>query len=321
MNLQDLRITSYNVCYTKLLRLGLLHHRGPDHCGIVETRNCFFAHNRLSIIDLDTRSHQPLRHQNILLSFNGEIYNFKSLRDELDFPFESQGESEVLIAAYLKWGVDFVHHLRGMFAIALMDGDKLYLFRDRLGKKPLFYLHQNGSFAFASEIKALKPLLPQIRMNDDAMMGYLGFLAPTPPHTFYEGIFKLEAGWYLEFEAGHLTCKPYYDLLQMYRTPIVSETEALQFLETHLLEAISLRLEADVPMASLLSGGIDSALIAAVAKSQGRALQTFTLGYAEYGNYDERVITSYSIHYTKLYDRMIDTAADKINGTLIIFKW
>ncbi len=265
-----------------------LSHRGPDHCGIIEASEYFFAHNRLSIVDLDVRSHQPLRYQNILLSFNGEIYNFRELRNALDFPFETQSDSEVLIAAYLKWGVDFVQHLRGMFAIALMDGETLYLFRDRLGKKPLFYLHQNGSFAFASEIKGLKPLLSQIRMNDDALMGYLSFLAPTPPHTFYEGIFKLEAGWYLEFRSGRFTCKPYYDLLQRSGAAVTSEPEALALLEQNLFEAISMRLEADVPMASLLSGGIDSALIAAVAKRQGRQLQTFTLGYAEYGNYDER---------------------------------
>ena len=132
--------------------LSLLAHRGPDYCGVTQKTNLFFTHQRLSILDTHSRSHQPLKHENILLSFNGEIYNFKELKKELDFEFKTQSDSEVIIAAYLKWGVDFVNHLRGMFAIALLDGDTLYLFRDRLGKKPPFYLEQNGSFMFSSEI-------------------------------------------------------------------------------------------------------------------------------------------------------------------------
>ncbi|WP_226966445.1 hypothetical protein [Sulfurimonas sediminis] len=166
--------------------LSLLKHRGPDYCGIVQKKNLFFAHQRLSIVDSHHRSHQPRKHNNILLSFNGEIYNFKALKRELDFDFETESDSEVIIAAYLKWGVDFVQHLRGMFAIALMDGDTLYLFRDRLGKKPLFYL-QGDSFVFASEIKALKPFLSTCKLNDDALLSYLSFLAPTPPQYFLRG--------------------------------------------------------------------------------------------------------------------------------------
>jgi len=143
--------------------LSKLSHRGPDHCGIVQKPNLFFAHQRLSILDADKRSHQPLKYQNILLSFNGEIYNFKELRQELHFDFKTESDSEVIIAAYLKWGLEFVQHLRGMFAIALMDGDTLYLFRDRLGKKPLFFMYTKGTsslsltafdaaFRFSSEI-------------------------------------------------------------------------------------------------------------------------------------------------------------------------
>jgi asparagine synthase (glutamine-hydrolysing) len=120
--------------------LSLLTHRGPDFCGISQRENLFFAHQRLGIFDTSSRSHQPLKHENILLSFNGEIYNFKDLKQELqEFNFKTDSDSEVIIAAYLKWGVDFVSHLRGMFAIALLDNNTLYLFRDRLGKKPLFY--------------------------------------------------------------------------------------------------------------------------------------------------------------------------------------
>jgi len=188
--------------------LAKISHRGRDNCGIVQERNLFFSHQRLSILDTSSLSHQPLKHENILLSFNGEIYNFKELRAELssDFYFKTNSDSEVIIASYLKWGVDFVKYLRGMFAIALLDKDTLYIFRDRLGKKPLFYL-QSKSFIFASEIKALTPFLQKNELNEDALMSYLSFLAPTPPHTFFKGINKLAAGEYLKLESGKVEVK------------------------------------------------------------------------------------------------------------------
>ena len=271
--------------------LSLMHHRGPDFCGIVQERELFFAHNLLSIMDNSQNARQPLRHNDILLSFNGEIYNFLELKKELEF--NAGGESEVLIAAYLKWGVDFVQHLRGMFAIALKDGDTLYLFRDRLGKKPLFY-HQGESFIFASEIKAIVPFLKQKKLNNDALLSYLSFLAPTPPHTFYEGIYKLAAGEMLTCKENKVEVKRYYDILAPKGSLhdesnfIENEQSALKLLEENLLDSISTRLNASVEIASLLSGGIDSAFIAAISKKFGHNLHTFTLGYNEYQNYDER---------------------------------
>jgi asparagine synthase (glutamine-hydrolysing) len=274
--------------------LGSMAHRGPDHCGIVEEERLFFAHNRLSILDLDSRAHQPMRHNDILVSFNGEIYNHNALRDELDFPFQTGSDTEVIIAAYLRWGNAFVHHLVGMFAIALKDGDTLTLYRDRLGKKPLFYLHEGGTFAFASEIKGLTPLLQHKKMNEDALLSYLGFLAPTPPHTFFEGIGKLAMGEMLTYEAGKVTVERYYDLIDTPTCQITSEEEALTRIGTELERAITMRLESDVPMASLLSGGIDSALLAAHVKEHEAKLTTFTLGYSEYRNYDERANARYT---------------------------
>ncbi|NOR57433.1 MAG: asparagine synthase (glutamine-hydrolyzing) [Sulfurimonas sp.] len=269
--------------------LGLLSHRGPDYCGITQKNNLFFAHQRLSILDDNSRSHQPLKHKNILLSFNGEIYNFKELKRELasEFEFKTQSDSEVIIAAYLKWGVDFVLHLRGMFAIALMDRETLYLFRDRLGKKPLFFM-QNKSFIFASEIKALTPFLKKTEMNEDALMSYLSFLAPTPPFTFFKGINKLASGEYLVFKNGSYEVKRYFDLLDANPSIITDRDEALHTLESLLKESITMRLDADQPMASLLSGGIDSATINAYAKLLGVNLQTYTLGYKNFAKYDER---------------------------------
>jgi asparagine synthase (glutamine-hydrolysing) len=269
------------------MALEKLSHRGPDHCGVVQKRGLFFAHQRLSIQDTHSRSHQPLKHQDILLSFNGEIYNFKELKQQLKFDYQTESDSEIIIAAYLTWGVDFVQHLRGMFAIALLDGERLYLFRDRLGKKPLFYL-QNDSFFFASEIKAIVPFLKKKEMDEDALMSYLSFLAPTPPFTFFKGLKKLAAGEYLVYENEQLELKRYYDILQTAPNIINDKDEAITKLEAILEESLSLRLTADVPTAALLSGGIDSATINYYAKQQGLQIPTYTLGYEEFSKYDER---------------------------------
>ena len=310
--------------------LSRLTHRGPDYCGVIQKNNLFFAHQRLTILDSHSRSHQPLSHKDILLSFNGEIYNFKELKEELHYEFETQSDSEVIIAAYLKWGVDFVQHLRGMFAIALLDGDTLYLFRDRLGKKPLFYLHPKGtsslsltaksSFIFASEIKALTPFLNKTQMNEDALMSYLSFLAPTPPHTFYKGINKLAAGEFLTYKDGKTEVKRYFDLLDSKPNIITDRDEAIYSLEKLLDESISIRLNADVPMASLLSGGIDSATINAYALKNGIKLNTYTLGYKEFAKYDERENAALSADFLGLDNTQVEISQnDFINASHRVF--
>ena len=299
--------------------LSRLSHRGPDYCGVVQKNHLFFAHQRLTILDSHSRSHQPLSHKNILLSFNGEIYNFKELRAELNHEFQTQSDSEVIIAAYLKWGIDFVRHLRGMFAIALLDDDTLYLFRDRLGKKPLFYM-ESSSFIFASEIKALTPFLNKTEMNEDALMSYLSFLAPTPPHTFYKGINKLAAGEFLTYKNGKVEVKRYFDLLDAKPNIITDRDEAIYSLEKLLDESISMRLNADVPMASLLSGGIDSATINTYALKHGTKLNTYTIGYKEFAKYDERENARESADFLGLQNTQVEISQDDfINASDKVF--
>jgi len=304
--------------------LAKLSHRGPDHCGIVQKQKLFFAHQRLSILDTSAKAHQPLNFEKISLSFNGEIYNFKELKKELSssYEFKTSSDSEVIIAAYLKWGVEFVNHLRGMFAIALLDGDTLYLFRDRLGKKPLFYL-DGDSFIFASEIKALIPFLNKIEMDEDALLSYLSFLAPTPPFTFFKNIKKLGAGEYLTCRDKKLSIKKYFDILDTKPNIIKCRDEAVNKLEEKLKESIDLRLNSDVPMASLLSGGIDSATINFFAKLQGVNLQTYTLGYDGFSKYDERKNANNSAKYLGLTNKEVEInqndfidASDKVLDTL-----
>jgi asparagine synthase (glutamine-hydrolysing) len=269
--------------------LATLAHRGRDHCGIIEEDKLFLAHQRLSITDAHPRSNQPMRRGRLLLSFNGEIYNHKALREELgNHAWETQGDAEVVLAAYKQWGIACVSRFEGMFAFALIDGETLYLVRDRFGKKSLFYHQGDEGFVFASEIKAIKPFLKRVSLNEDAMLSYLSFLAPTPPHTFYEGICKLESGEWLRFERGTLTKHRYYDVCQSLHPLINNEADALEKIEEKLTRSLALRLDTSAPTAALLSGGIDSALLCALASVQGKKLHTFTLGYDEYGAYDER---------------------------------
>jgi len=269
--------------------LKTLQHRGRDYCGIVEEDSLFLAHQRLSITDVHTRSHQPMRRDKLLISFNGEIYNHVQLRERLSgLKWETASDTEVVLAAYERWGIQCIDYLEGMFAFALIDGDKCYLVRDRFGKKPLFYHQSNKAFIFASEIKALKPFLSSVQMNDEALHSYLSFLAPTPPHTFYKGIEKLESGEWLCAEHGKITKHRYYNLLDTPGSSITENSDALRRIEEELHRSIAMRLDTEAPIAALLSGGLDSAMICAVAARQGKKLPVFTLGYNEYDAYDER---------------------------------
>jgi asparagine synthase (glutamine-hydrolysing) len=278
-----------------------LSHRGRDHCGIVERNNLFLAHQRLSITDNHPRSHQPMGRGSVLISFNGEIYNHKNLRKQLNLHhWETHSDTEVILAAYERWGIGCVEQLEGMFAFALIDGEKCYLVRDRFGKKPLFYHHSQETFVFASEIKAIKPFLASVRLNDEALHSYLSFLAPTPPHTFYEGIEKLEGGEWLCYEHGTITKHRYYDLLNSPASMISDGDEALRRIEEELHLSVSMRLDTKAPMAALLSGGLDSAMICAIASAQGKKLPVFTLGYNEYGAYDERANAAITAKYLGL---------------------
>ncbi len=268
--------------------LASLSHRGPDFCGVEKTQELFFAHSRLSILDTHHRSNQPLKHENILVSFNGEIYNYKELRNKLDYTFQTNGDAEVILALYLKYGEEFVKYLRGMFAIAIYDGGRLLLYRDRLGKKPLFYTQTKNGFVFASELKGIRPFIERVKMNEEAMLSYLTYLAPTVPHTFYEGVYKLAPSEYLVYENQKIETKRYFDLLDAPANAITNENEALTKLESKLQESIELRLSSsDVAMATLLSGGIDSATINYYAKYFGKELLSFSLGFEEYKKYDE----------------------------------
>ncbi|WP_295053127.1 asparagine synthase (glutamine-hydrolyzing) [Sulfuricurvum sp.] len=297
--------------------LKTLQHRGRDYCGIVEDEKLFLAHQRLSITDTHSRSHQPMSRGRLRISFNGEIYNHKQLREQLDSSiWETSSDTEVVLAAYAKWGIECVNRFEGMFAFALIDGDKCYLVRDRFGKKPLFYHQSNDAFIFGSEIKAIKPFLSSVQMNNEALHSYLSFLAPAPPHTFYQGIEKLESGEWLYFEQGRITKHRYYNLLSVQASSIMDKAEALQRIEEELHRSIGTRLDTEVPIAALLSGGLDSAMICSIAASQGKKLPVFTLGYDEYDAYDERANAAVTARYLGLEHTEVIISRDDFHENL-----
>lgn len=266
-----------------------LSHRGPDAQGIWGEKEVLMGHTRLSIIDLDKRSNQPMVDERYALVFNGEIYNFEELKCEYALTCKTTSDTEVLIKLYEKLGHAMLSKLNGMFAFCLYDRktQELFMARDRFGKKPLYFSQSKGLMV-ASEIKAILTLLQSTPvMSMQGFESYFAFQSTLPPHTFFEGICKLEAGTYATYAKGVLTCKCYYEVGEKELLE-VGETEALAKIEALLLDAVQKRLVGDVEVASLLSGGIDSSLVSSIyAKASGKKIHTFSIGYDEYLHYDE----------------------------------
>jgi asparagine synthase (glutamine-hydrolysing) len=282
------------------------------------------GHRRLAILDLSSEGHQPMVSADgrFVLSFNGEIYNFRELRRDLEharYPFRSTSDTEVLLAAMCEWGIDrTLEAANGMFAIAVWDERErmLMLARDRAGEKPLYYGWIGDEFVFASELKALRAH-PRFEghLNRDVIPFYLAHGYVSSPDSIFQGIFKVPPGCKLTIRAtnGDRTAKPqaYWELDEVVeaalRDPLrVSEDEACAQLEELLCEAVSMRMEADVPLGAFLSGGVDSSLIVALMQAQSsRRVRTFTIGFHE-AEYDEaqfarRVAGHLETDHTDLY--------------------
>ncbi len=274
----------------------VLAHRGPDSWGLWVEAGVGLGHRRLSIIDLSTAANQPLWNEtgDIAVVFNGEIYNFQELQDFLrakGHTCRSRADSEVIVHAYEEFGEACVAHFRGMFAFALWDRPRRRLLaaRDRLGKKPFFYCHQPGFFAFASEIKAILALPEVAREMDHDSLGFFLSLNYTPaPYTLFRGIRQLEPGQYLLWEDDQLKIHSYWDLPVPPAVATISPDQALQEFTPIWQEAVRLRLISDVPVGAFLSGGLDSTAVVTTAAAlyPGR-LHTFSIGFGE-KSYDER---------------------------------
>ena len=285
-------------------------HRGPDGADawISPDGRVGLGHRRLSIIDLSPQASQPMCNEDgtLRVIFNGEIYNHAEIRAEL----ESRGghlwktdhsDTEVILHAFEEWGIESVRRFRGMFAIALWDGRKreLWLIRDRIGIKPLYYSVRNDRVSFASEIKAIlqDPAQPR-EVNEEALYHYLSFLITPAPQTLFQGIHKLPPGTYLRFcEDGTSFQSRYWDVWD-HTEPLVavSEDEIAERLLAELRTAVKLRKISDVPVGVFLSGGIDSSTNVALFSEgeDGPPVKTFSIGYdSDYKSYQNE------LHYAR----------------------
>ncbi|MDO8492461.1 MAG: asparagine synthase (glutamine-hydrolyzing) [bacterium] len=274
--------------------IGTIRHRGPDDLGIYYENDVGFSHARLSILDLSSRGHQPMWNdkKDIVIIFNGEIYNFKELKTEfvLDkkYQFQSETDTEAILHLYEKFGEECFQKLDGMFAIAIYDlkKNRLLLARDRIGEKPLYWGMFEKTFVFGSEMKAvLAHKLVKRELNLSALAQYLVREYVPTPNSIFKNIFKLEPAHYLIYEAGKVLKKSFWNI----ETKIsnIPFEEALDQLDQILEKSVKERLVADVPVGIFLSGGIDSSTIAYYAqKASGGKAKTFSIGFDE-KSYDE----------------------------------
>lgn len=270
--------------------------RGPDSGDYYIDRNIGLAHRRLSIIDLSTGD-QPMKidNGNIVIVYNGEVYNFQEIREELlglGCIFKTTSDTEIVAMAYKIFGIEgCLERLEGMFAFAIYDKNngKVYIARDRFGEKPLYYYQEDGIFYFASELKAFAPSLEHFKISKTAINLFLTLSYIPAPYTIYDGISKLLPGHYLEFDRkGTYTIRQYFeakeDIAQKDKTDYKTSINTLKEL---LFTSVKKRMVSDVPMGAFLSGGIDSSIVCCLmSKLSKEPVNTFSIGFDE-RDYDE----------------------------------
>jgi asparagine synthase (glutamine-hydrolysing) len=264
-----------------------LAHRGPDDIGFWSDGTTGLAHTRLAIIDLGSSKQPMASHGNRQhVVFNGEILNYQQLRAELPYPYRTNGDTEVLLALYQRLGPGGVTRLRGQFAYAIHDTEtgETHLWRDRLGILPLYYYFDGPVFAFASEIKALLPILPNVRVDEESLHAYLAHRSVPAPYTMIEGIRKVPQGHNLVVDAtGRLRTFRYWTLPARANPKPIPVADAVSRVREALDEAVREALVADVPVGAYLSGGVDSSLITALAARArgGTGLRTYSAGFGD----------------------------------------
>ena len=273
--------TNFNFEVDFLSVTNLMKNRGPDNTSIKQIKNIFLGHTRLSIIDLDDEANQPMIFDDIVIVFNGEIYNYDELKISEKLECKTGSDTEVLIRLYQKYDVEFLHLLNGAFSFCIYDmkKDRFFCARDRYGKKPFYYYVKENKFIFSSMIKPIIKLLGFTpKLNKVALSQYLQYFVPLSPNTFYTDINKLDAGSYLLYENGKLQSKKYYKI-KTYKK-ITDEETALKNIEELLFNSVEQRLKSDVEVGTLLSGGIDSSLISTIySQISTHQINTFSVGY------------------------------------------
>ncbi len=299
----------------------LIAHRGPDGHGFWSAPNqiCGLAHRRLAIIDLSPAGHQPMvAGDGTALVFNGEIYNYLELMAELKhgWDFRSSSDSETILAAYAKWGTDCLTHLRGMFAFALWDGSRLFAARDRFGIKPFYYAVVDGVLYFASEMKALLPLIPEIATDPDALAEYMTFQYTIGEQTLFKHIHTLLPGHALTVENGEVRVFRYWDVhydIDWDHTPVWFGEE----MRSRLTDSVNVHLRSDVPVGAYISGGIDSSLIGTLA---GREASSGKIGFhgkfTEFPGYDESAYAEAACRDSGIELHQIETTAEDFRNNI-----
>ncbi len=266
-----------------------MRHRGPDDSGVIIMQNDAYsiglAHRRLSILDLSEAGHQPMSSKDGLITvvFNGEIYNYNELKKELsDYNYISTCDTEIIIAAYLKWGIKAVNKFNGMFSIGIYDKriGRLYLCRDRIGKKPLYYWCDGNNIVFASELKPIMKSPGFVPIMNKKVIGKFLFYQYIPePQTIFENVYKVCPGEIVSFSRGIIKKDKYWNINGV--TKNIKYEDAKSQLKEMLLESCKMRMVADVPVGVFLSGGIDSSLVAALTQSIKGNIKTFSIGFNE----------------------------------------
>ncbi len=276
----------------------VLHHRGPDSGNVAffetDKANIGLGHRRLSILDVSSAGNQPMYSddENVVVILNGEVYNFKEIRQELitlGYSFHSDSDTEVIIKAYQQFGINSVNKFIGMFAYALYDKKEqvIYILRDRPGVKPLYYYYKNDCLLFASELKSIYayPGFDKI-INDKAVTLFFNYGYIRAPHTIFKDTYKVQPGHYIKIDLARKKVEDlkYWDVLDYYNKPKlkISEEDALNEMESLFTSAFQYRMVSDVPVGVFLSGGYDSSLVTAILqKNSTQKIKTFTIGFHE----------------------------------------
>lgn len=280
-----------------------LYHRGPDDSGYSfyekEFVNIGLGHRRLSILDLSTHGHQPMLHENLEIIFNGEVYNFAEIAEELKkygYIFKSNSDTEVILKAYHKWGIEATNKFNGMFSIVLYDKVKLKLFfiRDRTGVKPFYWYKKGDLIMFASELKSFyeNHLFEKV-IDYESVALYLQYGYIPQPKTIFENAYKLKPGHILEIDLKNKEVKEkkYWDVFEHYKKPKynLSESEIITKTEELLVSSCNYRMISDVPVGMFLSGGYDSSAVTALIQNNSKnKIKTFTIGFDD-AKYNEAI--------------------------------
>lgn len=290
-----------NLPYTKekiTKKIESIKFRGPDFTGIRVINDITFGHLRLSILDLDKRSNQPMSYKHLTIVFNGEIYNFKDIIIELEtlgYSFKTTGDTEVLLKGYHAWGSSIVPKLNGMFSFAIYDDKTQQVFcsRDRLGVKPFYYYWKSGKFEICSQ---LRPICDNKKIDEKAISIYLDCTYIPSPYTVYEDVYKLSPGnnLLIDLKTNKIEINEYWNLKEVNETKLTFDEAKIQ-LHSLLKDAVKIRLQADVEFGSFLSGGIDSALISCIAsKLSDVPIRTFSIGFEDPKFDESKVAAQYA---------------------------